>query len=107
MAVRRWLAAQQNRRRTGRGPSVSSSLALSGGALLWTRVVGAAELGQELVALVCAPRVLLHDLAEEVRDLLLAGVLRVPDVLPVVVACLECVVLHRDQVEGDVVEAGL
>src|SRR5690348_14900178 len=86
-----------DRRRTGRGPSAFSSRTRSGVALLRTRVVGAAELGQELVALVCARRVLVHDLAEEVRDLLLAGVLRVPDVLPVVVACLERVVLHRDQ----------
>ena len=65
---------------------------------LGRRVVGPAQPPQELVALVCSFGVLLHHLAEEVRDLALLGILGVAHVLPVVMARLERVVLDRDQV---------
>src|SRR5215207_9935768 len=50
--------------------------------------------------------VLGHDLLEERRDLVLAGIAGVAHVLAVVVAGFERVVLDRDQVVGHVVEAG-
>src|SRR3954471_7026140 len=70
-------------------------------------LVGAGQPLQELVAALGARGVLVHDLAEETGDVLQACVLGVPDVLAVVVACLERVVLDRDQVVRDVLEAGL
>src|SRR5699024_3046064 len=70
-------------------------------------VVLASELSQELVALRRSVGVLRHDLLEEGRDLLLFRVAGIAHVLAVVVARLERVVLHGDQVEGDIVESGL
>src|SRR3954452_4092782 len=58
------------------------------------------------MALVCPVRVLSHHLFEERRDVVLAGVARVADVLAVIMPRFERVILHRDQVERDVVEPG-
>src|SRR4051794_34074851 len=69
--------------------------------------LGDRHLLEELVAAVRPLAVLLHHLLEEVRDVGSLGVLGVPDVLAVVVPGLEGVVLHGDEVVGDVVEAGL
>src|SRR4051794_32595637 len=71
-----------------------------------TALVGALQAAHELVAALGAGRVLLHHLAEEARDVGQARVLGVPDVLAVVVACLEGVVLDGDQVVEDVLETG-
>src|SRR3954471_13235840 len=54
-----------------------------------TAVLGSLELPQQLVAAFRAGGVLLHDLAEEARDVVQSGVVRVPDVLAVVVARLQ------------------
>lgn len=59
------------------------------GSALGLGVLGAAEFAEEAVALGGPLGVLLHDGAEEVGDVLLAGVLRVADVLAVVVAGLQ------------------
>jgi Protein of unknown function (DUF1203) len=86
-----------------RGGEAGVLVLLHGGAAL----LGVGDLPQELVAALGSRRVLLHDLAEEARDVVQPGVLRIPDVLPVVVPGLERVVLDGDQVVGDVLEAGL
>src|SRR5690625_4346905 len=65
----------------------------------------AAELQEKLVAAMGAAGILRHYLLEEFRDLLMPGVARVPDVLAVVVARLEGMVLNGYEVESDVVEA--
>src|SRR5881392_3873964 len=54
-----------------------------------------------------AGAVLLHRVAEELRDVVQPGVLRVPDVLAVIVPRLEGVVLDGDEIVGNVREAGL
>src|SRR5690242_15148064 len=65
------------------------------------------ELPQELVT-ACRPvGVLLHRLLEEGGHVLVPGVAGVADVLAVVVARLEGVVLHRDEIEDNVAEACL
>src|SRR5690242_9310913 len=65
------------------------------------------ELPQELVT-ACRPvEVLLHRLLEEGGHVLVPGVAGVADVLAVVVARLEGVVLHRDEIEDHVAEACL
>src|SRR3712207_3501282 len=84
-------------------PSCPAGPLLGGG----TALLGALQAAQELVAAPGARGVLLHHLAEEARDVVQARVLGVPHVLPVVVPCLERVVLHRDEVVVDVLEAGL
>src|SRR3954447_11408172 len=76
-------------------------------AALGAGVVSAAEVGQELVTLVRPLGVLGHDPLEDLGDVTLARVAGVPHVLAIVVTGLQGVVLHRDQVEGDVVETGL
>src|SRR3954447_5266113 len=70
-------------------------------------VLGALETAQALMTALGALRVLVHDFAEEARDVVEVRVLGVPHVLAVVVPGLQRVVLHRDQVVGDVGEAGL
>src|SRR5687767_12493030 len=67
----------------------------------------ALEPAQELVAARRPLGVLLHHLLEELRDVVVPAVAGVADVLPVVVAGLQRVVLHRDQVEDHVAETGL
>src|SRR4051794_32133881 len=54
-----------------------------------TAVLAAGELAEQVVAALGARRVLLHDLAEERRDVVQVGVLGVPDVLAVVVPGLQ------------------
>src|ERR1700712_4266742 len=69
-------------------------------------VLAATQLFEELVA-TCGPvGVLGPDFFEERCNVVLSGVAGVPNVLPVVVAGFERVVLHRDQVEADIVESG-
>src|SRR3954468_332960 len=72
-----------------------------------TAVLGALELPEQLVAALRTGGVLLHDLAEEASDVVQSGVVGVPDVLAVVVARLQRVVLDGDQVVRDVGESGL
>src|SRR5579885_3451538 len=76
------------------------------GSVLRARVVGAAQHGEELVAPVGPLRVFLHDLLEELGDVVLPGVAGIADVLTVVVPGLERVVLQGDEIERDVVESG-
>src|SRR5579875_2202239 len=77
------------------------------GAVLLRGVVGSAQPGQEFVALVCPVGILGHDALEEFRYFGLLRIARIPDVLPVIVPALERVVLHGNEVVGDVVEPGL
>src|SRR5687768_3020928 len=79
----------------------------AGGWSLRRGVVCASQLRQKVVRLLRSGGVLLHHLAEERRDVLLAGVLGVAHVLAVIVPGLQRVVLHRDEIEGDVVESSL
>src|SRR5438552_12405449 len=72
-----------------------------------SRLVGSADVLEQLVSAGRAGAVVLHRVAEELRDVVQPGVLRVPDVLTVVVPRLQGVVLDGDEVVGDVLEAGL
>src|SRR3954453_6116679 len=65
------------------------------------------ELPQELVAAGRPVGILLHRLLEEGGNVLVPGVAGVADVLAVVVARLEGVVLHRDEIEDHVAKACL
>src|SRR3954470_5704092 len=87
--------------RAPHGPAPSGDLR---SALAGVLLVG--QLAEELVALRGPAGVLLHHLLEELRDVVVAAVLGVPDVLAVVVPGLQRVVLDRDQVVHDVAEAG-
>jgi hypothetical protein len=69
--------------------------------------VGLLQLGEEFV---CAPRslrIFLHDLSEEIRDLSMTSVFRIPDVLAIIMTSLEGVVLQGDQIKNHVTEARL
>src|SRR5699024_3739122 len=94
-------------RRRCRPHAGTGAVGARGAPSLRAGVVLASELSQDLVALRRSVGVLRHDLLEEGRDLLLFRVAGIAHVLAVVVARLERVVLHGDQVEGDVVESGL
>src|SRR4051794_33982527 len=59
------------------------------------------------MTLLCSSRILRHHLLEEVRNVILTGVSGITNVLTVVVPGFERVILHRNQVEGDVVESCL
>src|SRR6266576_2106955 len=72
-----------------------------------SRLVRAADVLEQLVSAGSAGAVVLHRVAEELRDVVQPGVLCIPDVLTVVVPRLERVVLDGDEVVGDVLEAGL
>jgi drug/metabolite transporter (DMT)-like permease len=72
-----------------RSPLLRHATAAPEASALRAGVVGPAEFGEELVAAVRPLRVLLHDALEERRDVVPSGVLRVPNVLPVVVTGLQ------------------
>src|SRR5689334_22916961 len=72
-----------------------------------SRLARSADVLEQLVRAGRAGAVILHRVAEELRDVVQPGILGVPDVLPVVVARLEGVVLDGDEVIGDIIEAGL
>src|SRR5256885_13285711 len=72
-----------------------------------SRLVRPADVLEQLVSAGRAGAVVLHRVAEELRDVVQPGVLRVPDVLTVVVSRLERVVLDGNEIVGDVLEASL
>jgi hypothetical protein len=67
-------------------------------------VVCAAQLSEEVMTLLCSSRIVPHHLLEEVRNVILTGVSGITNVLTVVVPGFERVILHRNQIEGYVVE---
>src|SRR6266516_6438569 len=71
----------------------------------WPGLVGARDLLDQLMTARGTFGVLLHDLAEELGDVIQSRVLRIADVLPVVMPRLKGVILNRDQVERHVIEA--
>src|SRR5690625_92461 len=87
---------------TGRQPLAPLAVA----ALRTGLIRAAAELLQEFVARMRAIGILSHHPFEELSDLVFACVARVAHVLAVVVAGFQRVVLHRDEIERNVVEAG-
>src|SRR5207248_4912724 len=73
----------------------------------WSRLARSADVLEQVVGAGRAGAVVLHRVAEELRDVVQPGALRVPDVLTVVVSRLERVVLDGNEIVGDVLEASL
>ena len=55
----------------------------------------------------CPCGVLSHNVLEERRHVVMTGILRVTNVLTVVMAGFQRVILNRNEVEADIVETGL
>src|SRR5436190_23275547 len=72
----------------------------------WPGLIGTRDLLDQLMTTRGPLRVLFHDLAEELGDVIQACVLCIADVLAVIMPRLKGVILNRDQVERHVIEAG-